>query len=250
MPTKTVIWDFDGTLVLHEGLWSGTMLAALDELFEHHDISINCIKPFLSTGFPWHEPEKGHPELSSPDAWWNHMEGFLKTIFEKLGIGEKYAIILAKKTHEIYIDEKRYKIFPNTIETLDRIKKSGWINVILSNHVPELPDIVSKLGFSNVIDECFTSALIGYEKPNVMAFQYVLDYLHQPEVCVMVGDNMKADIKGATNAGIVPILLHTPTSDKTINYCRTIIEVESKLKSISKLERNSNRKRDVTNVSY
>jgi len=241
MSTKTIIWDFDGTLVLHEGLWSGTIMVALDELIEHHDISIDYIKPFLSTGFPWHEAEKAHPELSSLSAWWNRMEGYFKTIFEKLGIDDKDALALAKKTHEIYIDEKRYKIFPSTIETLDRLKKSGWRNVILSNHVPELPDIVSKLGFSNVIEECFTSALIGYEKPNFMAFQYVLDYLHQPEICVMVGDSMTADIKGAANAGIVPILLHTTPPDETFNYCKTIDEVENKLNNIIKLKKNPNR---------
>lgn len=232
MSIGTIIWDFDGTLVFHEGLWSGTMMAALDEVFEHHDISITSIKPFLSKGFPWHEAEKAHPELSSPGAWWNRMEGFLKTIFEKLGIDEKYALILAKKTHEMYIDEKRYQIFPNTIEILDKLKKSGWKNVILSNHVPELPDIVKKLGFSDVIDQCFTSALIGYEKPNIMAFQYVLDCLHRPEVCIMVGDSINADIIGAANAGLVPILIHTPPPDKKINYCKTIIEVEDKLNNM------------------
>ena len=108
------------------------------------------------------------------------------------------------------------------------------MNVILSNHVPELPDIVRKLGFSNVIDKCFTSALIGYEKPNLMAFQYVLDDLNYPDICVMVGDNIKADIEGASAAGLIPILLHTPTQDKTINYCKSIIEVEKQLNEIDK----------------
>ena len=48
MSTKTIIWDFDGTLVLHEGLWSGAMMVALNELFDNHDISIDYIKPFLN----------------------------------------------------------------------------------------------------------------------------------------------------------------------------------------------------------
>lgn len=234
MLTKTIIWDFDGTLVFHPGLWSGAMMSALDTVFKHHNISIDSIKPFLGTGFPWHEPEKAHPELSSLCSWWNHMENYLETVFEELEIDEKMARVLAKKTHEIYIDEKRYRIFPNTIETLDRLKKSGWMNVILSNHVPELPDIVRKLGFSNVIDKCFTSALIGYEKPNLMAFQYVLDDLNYPDICVMIGDNIKADIEGASAAGLIPILLHTPTQDKTINYCKSIIEVEKQLNEIDK----------------
>ena len=127
------------------------------------------------------------------------------------------------------MDEKRYEIFTNTIETLSRLKKAGWQNVILSNHVPELPDIVNKLGFYAVIEECFTSALIGYEKPNIMAFRYVLDYLCHPNFCIMVGDSVTSDIKGADNAGIIPILLHTIPTEEAFNYCKTIDEIESKI---------------------
>lgn len=232
MSTRTIIWDFDGTLVLHEGLWSGTMMVALNELVEHNDVSIDSIKPFLSSGFPWHESHIAHPELSAYGAWWNRMEEYLKTVFEKLGFDEQKALLLAKRTHELYIDEKRYKVFPNTIETLNKLRSLGWKNVILSNHVPELPDIVNKLGFSNVIEECFTSAVLGYEKPNIMAFRYVLDFLKQPEYCVMVGDSITADIKGATDAGITTILLHTTPPDRTFNYCKTIDEIGDMLNHI------------------
>jgi putative hydrolase of the HAD superfamily len=233
MATKIIIWDFDGTLVLHDGLWSGAMIAALDELIKDHKIIIDDIKPYLSTGFPWHKAEIAHPELSSQGAWWDYIEKYLKTIFEKVGFDGRTSCILAKKTHEIYVDEKRYKIFPNTIETLRKLKNKGWKNVILSNHVPELPDIVNKLGFSIAIEKCFTSALIGYEKPNIKAFKYVLDYLQYPETCIMVGDSVKADVEGANKAGINAILLHTVPPIKSFNYCKTVIEVEETLVSLA-----------------
>ncbi len=207
-------------------------MAALEEWSDHTDISVDDIKPFLRTGFPWHEPEKAHPELSLPGAWWNHMEGFFRTVFEKLGIDRRGAQHLARRTHEIYIDEKRYQIFPGTIETLGRLKESGWVNVILSNHVPELPDMVNRLGLSGVIEKCFISALIGDEKPNIMAFRYVLDALRHPDTCVMGGDNIRADIEGADRAGILPILLHTPATDGTVRCCRTIAEVADQLQDI------------------
>ena len=46
MSGKANIWDFDGTLVLHKGLWSGTMMAALDKLISDHNISIECLTPY------------------------------------------------------------------------------------------------------------------------------------------------------------------------------------------------------------
>jgi len=232
MSKKTIIWDFDGTLALHRGLWSGSMIAALDALVKGHKINIEHLKPYLQTGFPWHEPEKSHPELSLPGAWWGKMEKHFMTIFREFGFDEDTSCALAKKTHDIYVDEKRYEVFPNTIKTLNKLKIDGWRNVILSNHVPELSQIVDKLGFSSVIDECFTSALIGYEKPNIKAFQYVLDYLHHPDCCIMVGDSVTADIHGAESAGITAILLYTIPLDTTYNYCTTIDEVENTINNI------------------
>ena len=71
MSVKAIIWDFDVTLVLHKGLWSGTMMAALDTLIRDHNMSVECLTQYLHTGFPWHEAGKAHPELSYPGAWWN-----------------------------------------------------------------------------------------------------------------------------------------------------------------------------------
>ena len=233
MSSKAIIWDFDGTLVLHKGLWSGTMLAALDASINNHNLTIDKLKPYLQSGFPWHEPEKAHPELSQHGAWWAKMEKHFEDIYTDLGFDKNVSIALSKKTHEIYVDEKRYEIFPKTIETLYKLKRSGWFNVILSNHVPELPDIVEKLGFFEVVEACFSSASIGYEKPNVKAFQFVIDYLHHPNMCVMVGDSITADIEGANKAGINSILLHTKTNKPISNQCESIDKIEYFLRHIT-----------------
>ncbi|MCL2772015.1 MAG: HAD family hydrolase [Oscillospiraceae bacterium] len=237
MSQKTILWDFDGTVALHLG-WGTTMMTVIDEMVQNHDISIHDIRPRMRSGYydpviyPWHEPEKAHPELSSPAVWWQYMDMNLKMVFEDLGFNSDMSCKLAQRTHELYIDAKRYKVFPNTIETLRRLKDGGWRHAILSNHIPELPDIADKLGFSDVITECFTSALTGYEKPNITAFKYALEYIDYPEICFMVGDSITADVKGAINAGIEPILIHTEPapSDEIKNYCKTIDDIENILR--------------------
>ena len=90
---------------------------------------------------------------------------------------------------------------------LKQLQDVGWTHVILSNHVPELPDIVTTLGLSPYITRIFTSALLGYEKPHPQAFRYVLDELHNPAVVWMIGDNPEADIAGAEASGIPAILV-------------------------------------------
>jgi hypothetical protein len=32
------------------------------------------IRSFLREGLPWHEPEKPHTELSTPDDWWDNLD--------------------------------------------------------------------------------------------------------------------------------------------------------------------------------
>ena len=64
-----LIWDFDGTLAYQEGKWSGAMLAAMDELVPGHSLTLKDVRPLMSSGFPWDEPEKLHPELTDPQAW-------------------------------------------------------------------------------------------------------------------------------------------------------------------------------------
>jgi putative hydrolase of the HAD superfamily len=79
MSSKAILWDFDGTLVVRNR-WSGAMVAALDASVAGHGVSVENLKPYLRSGFPWHEPEKAHPELSAPGAWWAKMEKYFENI--------------------------------------------------------------------------------------------------------------------------------------------------------------------------
>ena len=63
----TIFWDFDGTLV-PTPKWSTSLVKELDILHPGHGITREQISAFLHEGFPWHTPERYHPELSSPEA--------------------------------------------------------------------------------------------------------------------------------------------------------------------------------------
>jgi putative hydrolase of the HAD superfamily len=67
------------------------------------------------------------------------------------------------------------------------------------------------MGLDGVIDQVFTSALTGYEKPNPEAFRIALGGA-DPEACFMVGDNPVADVLGAEQVGIRGILVRGEAS--------------------------------------
>ena len=70
----------------------------------------------------------------------------------------------------VYVDPRHWAVFDDTKPTLTRRREAGWRHLIVSNHVPELPQLVQDLGLAEFIDEVLTSATTGYEKPHPQMF--------------------------------------------------------------------------------
>ena len=65
-------------------------------------------------------------------------------------------------------------IFDDTLPALDLLAEEGWNQVILSNHIPELPYLVAALGLSRYFTAIHTSGTTGFEKPHPRAYAAVL----------------------------------------------------------------------------
>jgi putative hydrolase of the HAD superfamily len=229
----TLFWDFDGTLAHRDGHQSGAMMYALDNYLPGHSITIEQLKPFLQNKFPWHMPEIAHLHLNTPQAWWAHIELIFSSAFVSVGIAEDTAKTLARITHEHYLDADEFILFPNTAKVLAALRAKGWQNIILSNHVPELADIVAGKGLGKLFSHCISSANIGYDKPNIEAFKHAISLAGNPTKAVMIGDNITADIFGAKNAGLDAILLHTEPDDSIEHFAKSIVDVEAVLERMS-----------------
>jgi putative hydrolase of the HAD superfamily len=162
----------------------------------------------LSTGFPWHDPETVHLHLSTPDLWWEDLEPHLRRSFEAAGVDPSVSGRAAARVRGRYCEAEAYELFPDTVPALQALRKAGWILVILSNHVPELPSIVEGAGLGGLVDEVFSSASTGYEKPHPEAFRIALAGTN-PSDCFMVGDNPEADVLGAERIGLRGILVRS-----------------------------------------
>ena len=202
----TIIWDFDGTLGYREAGWSGCMVQALDELAPGHGIRIEDVRPHISAGFPWHTPEIAHPQLT-PSEWWALVEAIIFGAYMQVGLDESLALQLSRAYRERYIDSDFFRLYDDTLPALRKLAQLGWQHVILSNHVPELPDIVTALGLGNLVEVCLSSATTGYEKPSNRAYEIALESTEYPEMVWMVGDSVTADVRGAEAVGIPGILV-------------------------------------------
>jgi putative hydrolase of the HAD superfamily len=203
-----VIWDFDGTLGERPGRWSGCVLEVLGDLDPGHQLSRKDIAAHLHTGFPWHTPLKAHPHLCAPGRWWETVEGVIAGVCEKLGYPPARAREIASRVRERYIDGTvGWRIYPGATEALTRLATAAARQVILSNHVPELPAIIAALGLSPYFDCVLTSAATGYEKPHHRVYASAVSAVGSVRRIWMIGDNPQEDYFGPRKYGIAGILV-------------------------------------------
>jgi putative hydrolase of the HAD superfamily len=225
---RLLIWDFDGTLAHRRGEtgWSILLAEALEAEEPGHGHSAETFRPHLREGFPWHRPDVAHPELCEPEAWWASVRPVLGRAYEAAGYAPARALELADTARRLYVDPGvGWALFDDTLPALGRLSQAGWTHAILSNHVPELPQIVAGLGLDDVVDTVSCSAETGYEKPHARAFASVLERLQPAEVW-MVGDNVVADVLGAEAVGIPAVLVRRP-DPRAARYADSLAGVEA-----------------------
>ena len=200
-----LIWDFDGTLGYRPGQWSGTMVQVMQR-FAGMRIDLETVRPFMRRGFPWHTPDQPNPPGRSAEAWWEALRPVLEEAFVQCQVPRERARSLSGMVRPVYTDLAEWRLFEDTIEVLSELREEGWRHAILSNHVPELPLLISGLGLSPWIECVINSAETGFEKPHPGAFQAALAAVGGDDVW-MIGDNINADVLGAEAVGIRAILV-------------------------------------------
>ncbi len=213
---KAVIWDFDGTLASRHGMWSGALAAIANRQFPERCVSRDEVRSFFQAGFPWDAPDVPH-SCNSSEEWWSSLDPMFRNVYLELGFDEAAVQMLCKQVRQEYSDLSESLIYDDVIACLTSLSALGWSHYMLSNHVPELPQLVTELGLSSFFAGVYTSACIGFEKPNPEAFKYVLRELPSERTVWMVGDNPIADVQGGMAMGIPSILVRDSRVD--VEYC-------------------------------
>ncbi len=186
-PSKVVFWDFHGTLAHAPMEWGSAMVEVLNEALPGHGINRETMFGFIQEGFPWHIPERAHPELGTADAWWGHVERAMARGYGRAGVDGSLAGELAGRVREQFLKPHRYRVDPAARAALTTVAAAGWTNMVMSNHVPELEQILADLGLLELMEAVYTLARTGYEKPNRLAFLGPYRDTGEPERVWMVG---------------------------------------------------------------
>jgi putative hydrolase of the HAD superfamily len=232
MNGKVLIWDFDGTLAFREGKWSGVLVEVLDSEYPGHGFNSEHFLPYILTGFPWHHWERINQSDLDSRTWWEQLTPiFMQAYIRGASYSDTEAARLAKLVRESYLKRDRWKLFADAIPVLSLFEKSGYRQIILSNHVPELNQLLGQLGIAPFFERVFNSALTGIEKPNPAAFLQVKAAYSEASGLTMIGDSIRADVLGAEAVGIPAVLVRNP-SGRTKRECFSLLELPEQIEGI------------------
>ena len=97
---------------------------------------------------------------------------------------------------------------PKIYDLLGALKQKGYVLGVISNNGGDIAARCCAFGFDEYLDFTLTRLDVGHSKPDARIFQAGLRRANvAPQQAFHIGDNYYADVLGAQNAGITPILV-------------------------------------------
>jgi HAD superfamily hydrolase (TIGR01549 family) len=208
---KAIFFDLDGTLRFNnpsgrdvfaeEAIRLGVPITHEDRLhaarWEHY---------YFAGSEEVHLDSLAFPERKA--FWVNYSHRFLAALGATPDLVEK----LGLRLHE-YMDEHHHQrhndiLMPGVQQALQVLKKTNVILGVVSNRGEPYQEYLHEIGLAEYFDFSLSAGEAQSWKPDKGIFEHALRMVGvQPEETIYVGDNYYADVVGARNAGLKPILL-------------------------------------------
>ena len=210
MTIRAVVYDFHRTLALPPGgtLWRRELLAALEPLARVTDP--DELGRVLNASFPWESPAERREHATQAGAH-DYFTGLLAAAAEAGGAAPGAARRSAVAAYAAIVAPESHVPYPETREVLDAVDALGIRQLVLSNHVWELPEICRAHGWLPPLTEILTSARLGVEKPHPESYAAAIAAAGcAPAEILFVGDTYEADVAGPERAGMQTLLVRRP----------------------------------------
>jgi putative hydrolase of the HAD superfamily len=210
MTIRAVVYDFHRTLALPPGgtIWRRALHDALDGLGASAEA--DELGRVLNASFPWETPLERRAH-GSPEVARAFFTGLLADAAIAGGVAPALAREAARSAYETIILPASHEPYPETRAVLDGVDALGVRQLVLSNHVWELPEICHAHGLLPPLTEVLTSARLGVEKPHPEAYAAAISAAGcAAGEILFVGDTYEADVAGPERAGMQALLVRRP----------------------------------------
>ncbi|HJP65386.1 MAG TPA: HAD-IA family hydrolase [Actinomycetota bacterium] len=141
------------------------------------------------------------PERSR--AFWSNL---YRILLGQLGI--EFTDAVAEAIYATFTDLASYRVFPDVVPTLDRLRDAGLRLGLISNFEEWLERLLEHVGLTPYFDVRAISGVEGMEKPDERIFRLALDRARvSAEQTVYVGDSPEFDTTPAEALGMLGVLL-------------------------------------------
>lgn len=225
----TIFWDLDQTLLNFDL----SMDYALRMLFGKYKLDIDdkiAARYAAINNSYWNRLELG--ELSKDEV----TVGRFRTLFEEFGIShikpEEFNADYQKELGNVFF------YMEGAEELVVLLRKKGYRQYVMTNGVNSTQESkMRRSGLDRIMDGVFVSELIGYPKPQKEFYDACFAALPdvEREECIMVGDSLTSDMRGAENAGIASCWFNPEKREKDVDV-RTDYEIRRLEELLSILE--------------
>lgn len=193
---KVILWDIDATILDFKTAESNSLKAT----FEHFDLG-ECTDEMVSQysainqGY-WEKLERG--EVTKAQVLVNRFVDFLALMNIDSIDAETFC-----KYYENGLSNTIVFI-ENSLDLLKELSGQYKQYAVTNGALAVQTKKLEKSGLNQILDGAFISDSVGYEKPNVEFFNYVLDNIEKcsKDEIIIVGDSLTSDMQGGNNAGI------------------------------------------------
>jgi putative hydrolase of the HAD superfamily len=210
MTIRAVVYDFHRTLALPPGgtLWRRALLEAIAARGATADAEE--LGRVLNASFPWETPAERREHATQAGAH-DYFTGLLASAAVAGGIPPATAREAALTAYATIVAPASHVPYPETRDVLTAVDRLGARQLVLSNHVWELPDICREHGWLPPLTDVLTSARLGVEKPHPESYLAAIAAAGcAPAEILFVGDTYEADVAGPERAGMQALLVRRP----------------------------------------
>ena len=219
--TKAIFFDAAGTLFTVNGS-VGAIYARLARAYEK-DVSISDLEAGFRRCFADAPPMAFPGALSEQitileKQWWRDL---VHDVFAPLGPFLRFADYFeALFAH--FARTEAWQLYPETLATLTALVDRGFPLGVISNFDSRLLGLLDGFGLTRFFDPIVISTHAGAAKPEGAIFtQALARHGFRPEDTLHVGDSLHADIVGARDVGMLPVLVdRKATTEKMPDYLR------------------------------
>jgi putative hydrolase of the HAD superfamily len=206
VPYRAVFFDAGETLLSAHPSFPELLTTVLRE--EGLDTTTDAIREALPevAGVFTSATERKELWSTSPDRSRRFWGEVYRTLLAQLGL--PFTEELALRLYSVFTDVSNYRLFPDTLPVLRKLRDAGLRMGLISNFEEWLERLLEAVEATSFFDVRVISGIEGMEKPDPAIFRLALERLGaRPADSLYVGDNVTYDVEPARAVGMTAVLL-------------------------------------------